>query len=282
MKLLFSFITFLLVVSSISAQTYTAASYNIRYDTENDGVNRWDNRKQWLVNQVKEFSPDILGTQEGLKHQIAYLDSALENFAFTGVGRSDGDTAGEYAAIFYNTGKLDLIEEGTFWLSDTPSQVSVGWDAALPRVCTYALLNDPETGFKFWVFNAHLDHVGEQSRLESLKLIWEKATRLNKSNHPLLLMGDLNAVLGSKPIQFITGKLQDTRASAKQIPTGPIGTFNGFDTSTPLDRRIDYIFANDKVEVYTYRVLNEVRQNRTPSDHLPVVITFSAISSDSK
>lgn len=275
MKLNLLFVLILLTSTPGFGQSYTAATYNLRLNIESDGINQWENRKERLANQVEQLAPDILGTQEGLADQIQYLDSTLTNYSYTGVGRDDGAAKGEYAAIFYNTKKFESIKNGTFWLSETPDTVSMGWDAAYLRVCTYTLLFDEAQNNHIWVFNAHLDNEGEQARLESLKLIWENIREQNTANHPVLLMGDFNAEPGSPPIAFLTPKMNDSRDESLTDPEGPEGTFNGFNTSHPLDQRIDYIFVSDDIEVQNYRTINEIKQNRTPSDHLPVFIGFT-------
>jgi endonuclease/exonuclease/phosphatase family metal-dependent hydrolase len=270
-------ITLLFFLSGIGcfAQNYKAATYNIRMNTESDGINQWDNRKEWVTSQVLDLTVDVFGTQEGLPEQVSYLDSTLSNYDYAGVGRRDGVSAGEHSAIFYNKSNLQLLEEGTFWLSETPEKVSMGWDAANLRVCTFVLLKDLESDAHFWVFNAHLDHRGATARLEALKLIWERAESLNTQNYPMLVMGDFNAVPGSDPINFLSTHLNDSRDISQTKPVGPIGTFNGFDTTHPLEERIDYIFVSNDITVESYSVINEIKDNRTPSDHLPVVVEFT-------
>ena len=121
----------LVLESSIMAQDLRLMTYNIRYATENDGDNQWDNRKEFLSEQLQFFAPDVFGIQEGLQHQVNYLDGQLDNYSFVGVGRDDGASKGEYCAIYYNTDKFQVLDHGTFWLSETPDVVSKGWDAAL-------------------------------------------------------------------------------------------------------------------------------------------------------
>ncbi|MEM8889234.1 MAG: endonuclease/exonuclease/phosphatase family protein, partial [Bacteroidota bacterium] len=139
-------------------------TYNLRYDNPNDGENRWDLRKEFLRDQLKFFEPDVMGIQEGLKHQLDYLDGELSAYSYIGVGRDDGKEKGEYTAIFYKADKLSLIRQSTFWLSESPDEISVGWDAALERICTYALFEEKAGGAKFYVFNTHFDHRGEKAR----------------------------------------------------------------------------------------------------------------------
>lgn len=275
MKTWISAVLLFLFITSCTNHNYSAATYNLRLNIESDGINQWENRKAWLADQLKDLSPDVLGTQEGLHDQIMYLGSTLSDYQYVGIGREDGDTKGEYAAIFYKNDTFNSLESGTFWLSETPDTVSKGWGANYERICTYTLLFDEERGQHFWVFNAHFDHESKQARIESVKLIWEKIQSLNKEKHPVIFMGDLNAIPDSPPISFINEHMRDARNISEKPPAGPTGTYNGFDVSHPLDQRIDYIFVDENITVQQYKVINEIRDNRTPSDHLPVVIDFS-------
>ena len=248
-------------------------TYNIRFDNPADGADRWDARKSFLADQVKFYSPDVMGTQEGLLHQLDYLDSCLLSYAYTGVGRDDGKQKGEFTAIFYNKENLELIESTSFWLSETPEKVSVGWDAALPRICTYALFSVKASGMQFYVFNTHFDHIGEQARINSTDLIIEKVKAINMKGFPVVVMGDFNLEPGSEAIRKMSAFLPDSRFSATEVAFGPGGTFNAFDFSSPVTRRIDYIFTDpSKFKVLKYAVLSDSKDLHYPSDHLPVFV----------
>ena len=118
-------------------------SFNIRYGTANDGINRWELRKEFLVDTIRDFDPDLLGTQETLASQRDYLADALKSYAVVAAGRDDGKQAGEMAALYYRKDRFEAIDEGHFWLSETPEKVgSKGWDAALPRIATWVKLKD--------------------------------------------------------------------------------------------------------------------------------------------
>ena len=147
-----------LMAVAAEAESLEAMTYNIRYDTVDDGDNAWDFRKARVAGLLSFYEPDVLGLQEAEYHQVRYLRDALPRYRYIGVGRDDGRTGGEFSAIFYDSGRLKLLEDGTFWLSDTPAVPSLGWDAALKRVCTYARFEDRATSRQFWVFNTHFDH----------------------------------------------------------------------------------------------------------------------------
>ncbi|HNU60249.1 MAG TPA: endonuclease/exonuclease/phosphatase family protein, partial [Aquaticitalea sp.] len=137
-------------------------------------------------------APDVLGVQEAMPNQMKDMDSLLVDYGFVGVGRDDGKDLGEYSAIFYHKHKLRIVESATFWLSQTPDKVSMGWDAACNRVCTYALFEDKVSNEQFWVFNTHFDHIGVEARKNSTLLILDKIEQITGGNKPVFLMGDFN------------------------------------------------------------------------------------------
>lgn len=260
----------LLIFDTVSSQTVKVITYNIRYDNPNDGENRWDNRKEFLTDQIKFYEPDFLGIQEGLAHQISFIDSVLSQYDYIGVGRNDGKAEGEFSAIFYNSEKFTPIKSSTFWLSETPDVPSKGWDAALNRICTYGLFENKVTKEKLWVFNTHFDHRGEEARNNSAKLIIKKIRKFNTGNLPVVFTGDLNLEPESEAIKYLSTQMNDAKSVSK-IKFGPSGTFNGFNFDKPVTKRIDYIFVSKgNVEVKKYAVLSDSKDLRYPSDHLPV------------
>jgi endonuclease/exonuclease/phosphatase family metal-dependent hydrolase len=243
-------------------------SYNIRLDLASDGENRWDNRKDMLASQVMFYEPDFLGVQEALPDQMQYLNSKLNGYGFAGEGR-DGAGKGEHSAIFYNKLKFRLLQHKTFWLSPTPDILSKGWDAAYNRICTYGLFENIKTKKKIWIFNTHFDHIGEVARVESAKLIIKTINEVNTKNYPVILTGDFNLEDSSESIKLLSAQLHDSNVHTLQ-KFGPQGTFNAFEFTKPVTRRIDYIFTSPGMVVKKYAVLSDSDQCRYPSDHFPV------------
>ena len=252
------------------SQELKIMTYNIKYANENDGVNSWSKRKNWITSQVQFYEPDIMGVQEAVNSQLVYFADNMENYKVLGVGR-EGAEKGEFSALFYKTDKFEVLSSDTFWLSETPNNLSKGWDADYNRICTYALFQNKETDQKFYVFNTHFDHVGDKARLESSKLITRKIQELNKEKLPVFLMGDFNMEPEAEGITIILDALDDSKAEA-EITFGPNGTFNGYNFNEVATRRIDYIFVNEKVNVIKYAVLTDSKDLRYPSDHFPVMI----------
>ena len=260
------------MLSPVFGQEIAVLSYNIRYNSSGDGLDLWDLRKTELIEQIIQLDPMSFGVQEATLTQMKDLEAGLPDYDYVGVGRADGATKGEFSAIFYKSSEMKVLQENTFWLSDTPEKVSVGWDAALPRICTYAKFELTSSKKRFWHFNTHFDHMGETARAESAKLIVSKITALVGNGEGLVLSGDFNAEPHEKPILVLNDSFEDP--TDKMGLQGPVGTFSGFQLDDPLDRRIDYIFTKN-MEVKTYRHLDTKRANgRWISDHLPVFLSF--------
>jgi endonuclease/exonuclease/phosphatase family metal-dependent hydrolase len=255
------------------AQNLEVMTYNIKYANENDGENSWSKRKDQLTDQIRFYEPDIFGVQEALLEQLEHLKGNLPNYNYIGVGREDGINKGEFSALFYDGNQFKVLEEGTFWLSETPGKISVGWDAALPRICTFALFENKTSKQNFWVFNTHFDHIGEKAREESANLILAKIEKLNTANIPVILMGDFNLEPETKAIQLLSKEMNDSKNVSKNVVFGPEGTFNGYNFLEPVTRRIDYIFiSKGNLEVLKYAVLSDSWDLKYPSDHLPVFV----------
>ncbi|MGY5847972.1 endonuclease/exonuclease/phosphatase family protein [Salegentibacter sp. HM20] len=273
MKFILVFIALLSFQVNLQGQHLEVMTYNIRFQTENDGENSWSKRKDHLTNQIKFYEPQIMGVQEALVSQLKHFEAQMPNYKYIGVGRDDGKEAGEFSAIFYDLRKVDILDQGTFWLSESPEKVSVGWDAAMERVCTYGKFKEKESGKAFWVFNTHFDHVGEKARENSAKLIYDKISEMNSENLPVILMGDLNLEPDAPGIQYLSEKLNDSKTVAG-LDFGPEGTFNAYNFGKPVTRRIDYIFTSDDIKVLKYAVLSDNWDLKYPSDHLPVLVSL--------
>jgi len=254
-------------------QSLKLMTYNIRLDVASDGVNAWPLRKDFFASQIQFYEPDLLGVQEAMPHQVVDLEQLLSQYSQVGIGR-EGEGKGESSNIFYKKSRLRVLIANTFWLSVTPQEVSKGWDAACHRVCTYALFQDTITKKIFWVFNTHLDHIGEQARTKGIVLILSKIKELNTKNYPVFFMGDFNSEPQEDRIISLKTQMDDTRDIAIQKPFGPIGTFNNFEHNLSVTKRIDYIFVSKKANVVIkkYAVLSDSDALKYPSDHLPVFV----------
>lgn len=245
-------------------------SFNIRYNNPDDGVNAWPNRRDRVADLITFYQPDTVGIQEALPGQITDLEARLPDYAWFGVGR-DGDNEGEYSAIFYRPDRLELSQNDTFWLSETPERVaSVGWDAALPRIVTWGAFRDTRTGATFYHVNTHFDHEGETARTNSARLITDQIKQLAGSD-PVVVTGDFNFEPEAEGYRVLTSNLQDAYSLPEGGSYGPEGTFSGFEVTPELGGRIDYVFVTDGVQVLRHGVLTDSEGGFYPSDHLPVL-----------
>jgi endonuclease/exonuclease/phosphatase family metal-dependent hydrolase len=262
-----------LLFTSVNAQSLKAMTYNIRLDVASDGINAWPLRKDFFASQIQFYEPDILGVQEAMPHQVEDLEQLLPQYKQVGMGR-EGVGKGESSNIFYKKEMFKVLQTSTFWLSETPELISMGWDAACHRVCTYALFQEVKTNQLFWVFNTHLDHIGNQARTKGLELILSKIKQLNTKNQAVLLMGDFNSEPHEERIVALKKVMNDTRDISMNKPFGPSGTFNNFEHNTAVTALIDYIFIAKKsnLKVKKYAILSDSKDLKYPSDHLPVYV----------
>lgn len=261
---------------SVANASINVMTFNLRYNTPNDGDNAWPQRKENVANLVRFHQVDLLGVQEALKEQMDDLSHLLPEFSSIGVGRDDGRAKGEFSAILFRPTCFTLLQQGTFWLSTTPEQPgSIGWDAAITRVCTWGKFKDHRTGKVFFLFNTHFDHVGETARFESAKLILKKMNALATMD-PIILTGDFNSNETSLVYQTLTARtnenvsLLDTRLISQLPHYGPMWTFHGFGT-VAVRPMIDYIFVNARFTVLRHGTIAESIEGRYASDHLPVI-----------
>ena len=247
-------------------------SFNIRYDNPDDSLNNWKYRRDFASEMIRFYGADIIGAQEVLKNQLDDLADALPGFSYIGVGRLDGKEDGEFAPIFYNSGRFSVLESGHFWLSETPEVPgSKGWDAACERIVTWAVFKDKSSGKSFALYNTHFDHVGETSQRESAIMLLAHI-RENVKEIPVVLTGDLNVIPGSEAVStLLSGDLLVEAGNISGINYGPLWTFHDFGRIPVKDRvKIDYMFVSQSVKVESYATLSEQKDSVYLSDHNPV------------
>lgn len=257
---------------NLNAQTHQFATFNIRWDNPGDKGNLWQDRLPHVVSLIKFHQIGLFGTQETLVHQLKQINEGL-GYLSIGVGRDDGKEKGEFSPIHYDPKRYQLEESGTFWLSPTPDSPSKGWDASLNRICTWGRFKD-KRGKKFYVFNVHYDHIGQQAREESSKLVVAKVKEINTQNLPVILMGDFNVTPDNRAYSTITSdpSWQDARLVSMIPSYGPKGTFSAFDWNRMPEGIIDHIFVQGKIQVIRHGILTDNYGLKYPSDHFPVMV----------
>ena len=299
-RFFYSFIFALCSILTVFAgDTMVVGTYNIRNANRGDSINGngWGQRYPYIAQLVQFHGFDIFGTQEGKYQQLQDLKEAMPGYDYIGVGRDDGKIGGEFSAIFYRTDMFDVLDHGDFWLSTVTDKPNKGWDAALPRICTWGKFKNKKTGFTFLFFNLHMDHIGVQARAESAKLILKKVKEFPEKL-PAVLTGDFNVDQNNESYHLLddSGLMRDSYQKA-EFRYAPNGTFNNFLTDRKTDSRIDHIFLTDEFKVKKYGVLTDTYRSksktetkeeksgnfpkevsmekydaRTPSDHFPVMI----------
>jgi len=282
---------------SIVTHLVNVGTYNLRYANHGDSVNGngWGQRLPVIAHLIQFHDFDIFGTQEGLYHQLEGLKDSLPGYTYIGIGREDGVHAGEHSAIFYKTDKFKLLDSGNFWLSTITDRPNKGWDAVLPRICSWGKFKVNETGFVFYLFNLHMDHRGVKARAESSKLILSKIKEF-PAETPVILTGDFNVDQTNESYTLIntSGILRDSY-ELSSIRYAQNGTFNNFKADSKTDSRIDHIFVSHQFKVKRYGILTDTYRlkkdeapaetsgnfpkevslttytARTPSDHFPVM-----------
>lgn len=252
------------------------ATINMRYDNPEDSANNWKFRKERMAKFITDQALDIFGTQELLNNQVEDLKALLPDYTMVGVGRDNGKTEGEYAALFYRTDRFEALSSGTFWLSQHPDSVgSMGWDAACTRIATWVKFRDKQNGKIFMSVNTHFDHVGEVARRESALLIIKKIKEIVGDN-PTIVTGDFNVTDESDAYHTITTNeyvLKDARKIAEKA-TGANYTWHDFGKA-PEDERgiIDFIFVTPSITVKSDFIPQEDPQALL-SDHNPHVASL--------
>lgn len=261
-----------LIPSILYAQQINVISFNIRLNTPKDSLNAWPHRINMVTGLLQFHEAEIFGLQEALHEQILDIEKEMPDYEWFGAGRDDGEKGGEFNPVFFKKSDFTLLDKGTFWLSETPDKPSKGWDAAINRVVTWGKFRIKETGKEFFVYNTHFDHVGKEARKNSAELIRKKVQAMNRNiNLPVIITGDFNLTPETEPVILLKKHFKDSREISLKPPYGPVGTFNGFNIKADLSKnRIDYIFLAGEIEVLKYAALSEIKDQRFPSDHIPV------------
>ena len=260
-----------------NAQEVTAAaelrvmSFNSRYGTANDGADAWPKRRELVVQTIRQFNPDLLGTQETLPFQATYLTQELSGYQYLGWSR-DESAQGEQCGLLVRSARFEVLESGQFWLSERPDdKFSRSWDAALPRVATWVRLRERGGQAKPFVFiNTHFDHRGEEARRQSAMVLRERLLKI-AGEQPVILTGDFNCGENSAPYTTLLedGGLRDTWPQPSTNRTAESGTFHGFSGKAGAER-IDWILVSPAWGVRMAMIDRTNADGRYPSDHFPV------------
>jgi endonuclease/exonuclease/phosphatase family metal-dependent hydrolase len=265
-------------LGSANGEGLRVMTFNIRYDNPADGEDAWPKRRTKAASMIRFHRADLVGLQEALRGQIADLEAALPELGWFGTGRS-AQRDGEHCAVLFRKDRLEVLDQGTFWLSETPDLAgSRSWDAALPRIVTWGRLRDRGAGAVFHLFNTHFDHRGETARRESARLLLRKIVEIAGRDGRVVVTGDFNSTPDSEAYRLLTtggpageaSGLVDALHASECPHHGPTSSWNAF-KAIEAGRRIDFILVRPPVEVLQHGILSDTFDGRFPSDHLPVV-----------
>lgn len=267
------------IAEAASTQDVKIMSYNLKIS--GDGLRAVKKRAVHILNTINEKMPDSLGVQEADKRWVETLAAGLSDYAHVEKYRDDGVSEGESSAIFYLKDKYNLVDSGHFWLSETPDEPSLGWDAACNRICTYAILENKETGFTYAHFNVHFDHVGSIAQAESVSLITAKIAEI-APDLPVVMTGDFNVSEGSDCYNALVDcGLKDTKYLAEKADNH--STYHGYHVIVPSTKPIDFIFTNGYVSsVNSYKIDSGFIDHIFASDHFPITVEMTLFNGGSK
>lgn len=257
-----------------SEAEFRLASYNIRYDAPADaqGGDAWNDRKGSVAELLLSHEVDIAGTQEGNRQQLDDLRALMPDYDCIchPYGGKDGNL--HNCATFYRRDRFEVLDEGTFWYSETPDEKSLGWDATDLRICNWGRFRDRRSGREFYLFNSHFYWRLKEAKRNSGKVLRDKVRQI-AGDAAVICTGDFNSTDDSPQIKDIEELLRDARRISESAPAGPEKTdLGGGNFQGEPKARIDYVFVNGRVKIRSYEVPEDVRPNgHYPSDHLPVV-----------
>lgn len=261
-----------------SSDSLRVMSFNIRYGTANDGANSWPQRREQLLDVIRDYGPGVLGVQEALKFQLDHIRQAFPWLGQIGVGRKDGVEAGEYSAILYDQRRLSVQDSGTFWLSETPNVPgSTSWGNNITRIATWARLRESGTGREFVVLNTHWDHESQNAREKSAAQIVTWLER-HAASHPVIVMGDFNSGEQNPAFRALIAPdgrnvpLRDTFRAVHPEATA-VGTFHAFNGKRDGEK-IDAVLVSPGWRVLDAAIVTTNDNARYPSDHFPVTATL--------
>ena len=281
----------LLVVAAVSGwlaplaaaqTTLDVMTFNIRTSSVDDRANAWPQRRHLVVETIARVAPQILGLQEAIDEQIAYLETMLPDYRWIGVDRglNGGVGLSEYTPIFYRHRELSPIASGNFWLTDTPdvpppprrTEPFRRFRRPRGRIVTWARFYHRATGREIYVFNTHLTLRQGPRQYDSARLIADRVAALPPGS-AVVVTGDFNASAGdTETWRIATAQgLRDAWLAADERH-GPPFTSNGFGPPPPQDQvwRIDWILVGGPLVVRTAQTVVHEDNGRYPSDHYPV------------
>jgi len=273
-----AFVVAISIGGHAAAEPLAVMSFNIRYGTADDGENAWPKRRELVFEMLREEAPHVVGLQETERFQLDELRTALPDYGEVGVGRDDGNTAGEYSPILYDKRRVEVLDQGTFWFAEQPATPgAIAWGANLPRICTWIRARDKSNGREFYFYNMHWDHESQNSRQRSADLVLKRISERANQDAPVVVTGDFNADEANPAfVRLVSSErlgLADTFRRTHPEEKA-VQTFHGFQGGSDRGGKIDAVLVSPEWEVKDARIVRTHRGKLYPSDHYPVTATI--------
>lgn len=241
-------------------------SCNVRCLTPFDfGKRSWFYRADLLAENLRKNAPTVIGFQEVTKWQYAYLTDVLPGFDSV-ITYRDKMFNSEGCPVFYRSDLYTLIDKNSFWLSETPDEMSKDWGSACYRICSYVILEEKTDGKRFVVFNTHLDHISDKARINGIHVILDKIREFGSL--PAVIMGDFNAKEESETYKSATAEFLDAKYQTENTVSG--ATYQNWGLSLD-NENIDYfMISKTGFAVEEYKVVTDTYDGVYPSDHFPI------------
>ena len=253
----------------------TVMTFNIRYGQAADGPQRWEVRRELVIERIRAAAPDLLGLQEcRADEQAQYVRAALPDYDFYGVARGgDGPTALEMAPVLVRRSAFAVVRQGQFWLSDTPEFAgSVSWDAMFPRTATWVEVAHRPSGDTLAFLTTHFDLM-PQAIVNSARLLRGWAAR-TAARLPVIVCGDFNADKSSAAYETLAdGRTLVDAWRQAQPAVADETTFHAFG-APGVAAAIDWVLVSPSLAVAAATIDRARRAGLYPSDHDPVVVTL--------
>lgn len=272
-------------------------SFNVRGSFRDVGTqNAWRHRVEINVATVKRRAPDVIGFQEFQWGNRRSYRRMLPEYDEVRGPRYGNVPPFDYNAILFDPKRLEVLDSGGFWLSETPQRHSRSWQTRVARSANWALFRSRQTDLTFLHLNTHLDHASGPARLEGARLILGKLLEITggrPDEPPVVVTGDFNCRPGSPPYRaFMEDGFVDTYLAAGNEDDRDANTFHNFKGRGYREadrgqkpRRIDWILLQDPLRLFrpaSHEILRDKQSRTYPSDHYPILADLLPVTGEAR
>lgn len=257
---------------SMEAGEIKVVSANVRCWNPADLLKKsWFYRADLIIKNIAQENPSVIGFQETNKWQYAYLCKSLPDYDSV-ITYRDSTLLAEACPIFYSTALYDLIDKGSFWLSETPEVMSKDWGSKCYRICSYVILSDKASNEQFVVFNTHLDHVSDEARIKGIQVVLDKIQQFG--GLPAMIMGDFNSEENSETYIKATESFYDAKYRAETADGIHSATYQNWGNSLDYEPIDYFMISKTGFKVKDFHVVTTTYDGVYPSDHFPISTTL--------